>query len=83
MHAVVVTRRWTRLHYSLPTWLRFRTAFRKWRYDLRRNGFGDGLRSNRFYDLMRFAFRRGEDFLASRVARRNNPDMPTRRSTTN
>lgn len=31
---------------------------------------------NRFYDLMRFAFRRGEDFLASRVARRNNPDMP-------
>ena len=31
---------------------------------------------NRFYDLMRFAFRRGEDFLASRVARRNNPAVP-------
>lgn len=31
---------------------------------------------NRFYDLMRFAFRRGEDYLASRVARRSNPDMP-------
>ena len=31
---------------------------------------------NRFYDLMRFAFRRGEDFLASRVARRTSPDNP-------
>ncbi len=31
---------------------------------------------NRFYDLMRFAFRRGEDFPASRVARRDDPDMP-------
>ena len=39
--------------------------------------FGDGLpKATVSYDLMRFAFRRGEDFLASRVARRNNPDMP-------
>ena len=30
---------------------------------------------NRFYDLMRFAFRRGEDFLASRVARRSRPEL--------
>ncbi len=30
---------------------------------------------NRFFDLMRFAFRRDADFLASRVARRDNPEM--------
>lgn len=30
---------------------------------------------NRFYDLMRFAFRRGNEYLASRVARRDYPDV--------
>lgn len=29
----------------------------------------------RFFDLMRFAMRRGESYLASRVARRNHPEM--------
>jgi len=30
---------------------------------------------NRFFDLMRFAMRRGESYLASHVARRNHPEM--------
>lgn len=30
---------------------------------------------NRFFDLMRFAMRRGESYLALRVARRNHPEM--------
>ena len=30
---------------------------------------------NRFYDLMRFAFRRGNEYLASRVARRDYPEV--------
>lgn len=37
---------------------------------------------NRFYDLMRFSFRRGNSFLASKIARRDNPmltddELPT------
>ena len=65
------------LHYSLPTMASLQDSIQKVE-DMICDALAlePAYEGNRFYDLMRFAFRRGEDFLASRVARRNNTDKP-------